>query len=102
MCVLGFEDYYYKSIKRKGGGETGCVCVCVCVSKDNAKTSLVVQWLRIHLEMLGTWFNPWSGKIPHTMEELSPCATTTEPALYGLLLLLLLSHFSWVQLCATP
>ena len=78
------------------------MCVCVCVSKDNAKTSLVVQWLRIHLEMLGTWFNPWSGKIPHTMEELSPCATTTEPALYGLLLLLLLSHFSWVQLCATP
>ena len=101
MCVLGFEDYYYKSIKRKGGGEKGCVCVCV--SKDNAKTSLVVQWLRIHLEMLGTWFNPWSGKIPHTMEELSPCATTTEPALYGLLLLLLLlSHFSRVQLCAIP
>ena len=29
--------------------------MCVCVSKDNAKTSLVVQWLRIHLQMLGTW-----------------------------------------------
>ena len=29
MCVLGFEDYYYKSIKRKGGGEKGCVCVCL-------------------------------------------------------------------------
>ena len=27
----------------------------MCVSKDNAKTSLVVQWLRIHLQMLGTW-----------------------------------------------
>ena len=21
---------------------------------------------------------PWSGKIPHAMEQLSPCATTTE------------------------
>ena len=68
-----------------------------------AGTSLVVQWLRLHTPQgKGPGFNPWSGKIPHTMEELSPCATTTEPALYGLLLLLLLSHFSWVQLCATP
>ena len=24
-------------------------------------TSLVVQWLRIHLPMQGTWFNPWLG-----------------------------------------
>ena len=24
-------------------------------------------------------FNPWSGKTPHAMEQLSPCATTTEP-----------------------
>ena len=26
-------------------------------------------------------FDPWSGKIPHAMEQLSPCATTTEPVL---------------------
>ena len=26
-------------------------------------------------------FDPWSRKIPHTTEQLSPCATTTEPAL---------------------
>ena len=26
-------------------------------------------------------FEPWSGKIPHAAEQLSPCATTTEPAL---------------------
>ena len=26
-------------------------------------------------------FKPWSGKIPHAVEQLSPCATTTEPAL---------------------
>ena len=25
-------------------------------------------------------FNPWSGKIPHATEQLSPWATTTEPA----------------------
>ena len=37
-------------------------------------TSLVVQSLRIHLLMLGTWVNPWSRKIPHAMEQLSPHA----------------------------
>ena len=26
-------------------------------------------------------FEPWSRKIPHATEQLSPCATTTEPAL---------------------
>ena len=29
----------------------------------------------------GRGFEPWSGKIPHAVEQLSPCATTTEPAL---------------------
>ena len=24
-------------------------------------------------------FNPWSGKTPNAMEQLSPCASTTEP-----------------------
>ena len=28
----------------------------------------------------GHGFEPWSGRIPHTAEQLSPCATTTEPA----------------------
>ena len=27
----------------------------------------------------GHGFEPWSGKIPHAAEQLSPCATTTEP-----------------------
>ena len=26
-------------------------------------------------------FDPWSEKIPHAMEQLSPCATTLEPVL---------------------
>ena len=29
-------------------------------------------------------FNPGSGKIPHAMEQLSPCATTVEPVLQSL------------------
>ena len=29
-------------------------------------------------------FNPWSGKIPHALEKLSPRATTSEPVLQSL------------------
>ncbi|XP_060013443.1 receptor activity-modifying protein 3 isoform X8 [Lagenorhynchus albirostris] len=28
-------------------------------------------------------FEPWAGKIPHAAEQLSPCAVTTEPALWS-------------------
>ena len=28
----------------------------------------------------GHGFDPWSGKIPHPMEQQSPCAATAEPA----------------------
>ena len=28
----------------------------------------------------GHRFDPWCGKIPHAAEQLSPCATTIEPA----------------------
>ena len=28
----------------------------------------------------GHGFEPWSGKIPHAVEQLGPCVTTTEPA----------------------
>ena len=31
----------------------------------------------------GHRFDPWSGKIPHAAEQLSPCATTTEPACHS-------------------
>ena len=30
-----------------------------------------------------TGSKPWSGKIPHAAEQLSPCATTTEPACHS-------------------
>ena len=48
--------------------------------KNNRRTSLVVQLLRIRLPMQGTRFDPCSGKIPHAEGQLSPCTTTTEPA----------------------
>ena len=31
--------------------------------------------------VLDSWFDLWSGKIPPVMEQLSPRATTTEPVL---------------------
>ena len=43
--------------------------------------SLVAQWLRIRLPMQGTRVQALVQKIPHAMEQLGPCATTTEPAL---------------------
>ena len=43
--------------------------------------SLVVQWLRIHLQCRAHWLNPWSRKMSYTMGPLSPWATATEPTL---------------------
>ena len=40
---------------------------------------LVVQWLGVHSAMAGTLFNPWSGRIPCAVDQLSPCAVTTGP-----------------------
>ena len=48
-------------------------------SKDIARVSLVVQWLKAHLEFKGHRFSPWSRKIPPAAGQLSPCATVTEP-----------------------
>ena len=39
----------------------------------------VVPWIRIRLPTQGCGFNPWSGKIPHSLEQLNPHTTTTEP-----------------------
>ena len=46
-------------------------------------TSLVAQWLRIFLPASAgdTGSSPGLGRIPHAAEQLSPCATTTEPVL---------------------
>ena len=29
-------------------------------------------------------FDPWSGRIPHAAEQLSPCTTTIEPMIWSL------------------
>ena len=44
-------------------------------------TSLVAQWLRIRLPMQGTWVRALVQEDLHAVEQLSPCATTTEPEL---------------------
>ena len=51
--------------------------------KEQSRTSLVVQWLRILLAMQRTWDSiPGQGtKIP--AEQLSPWATTTEPTCHN-------------------
>ena len=38
----------------------------------------VVEGMRISLPMWGHRFNLWLEKIPHVLEQLSPCATATE------------------------
>ena len=44
----------------------------------NEWASPVVQWLRTPLcQFKEHGFGPWTG-IPHAVEQLSPCATTTE------------------------
>ena len=35
------------------------------------------------MQCRGQRFEPWSRKIPHAAEQLSPCATTTQTALYS-------------------
>ena len=36
-------------------------------------TSLVVQWIKTHLPMQEHRLDPWSGKIPHAVGQLSAC-----------------------------
>ena len=53
-------------------------------------TSKLPTWVRLktkNLKELPWWlsgFDPWSERAPHGAEQLSPCATTTEPVLYSL------------------
>ena len=44
--------------------------------KQGLRTSLVAQRLRIRLPVQGTRVR---ALVPHAAEQLSPCATTTEP-----------------------
>ena len=51
------------------------------INNPSPGTSLVAQWLRIACQCRGHEFDPWSRKTPRAREQLSPCATTTEPVL---------------------
>ena len=47
-------------------------------------TSLMVHWIGIRLPIQGQGFNPWSGKVPHAVEQQSLCTTTTEACVLSL------------------
>ena len=39
------------------------------------------RWGSGSCQCRGHEFDPWPGKTPHAVEQLSPCAITTEPVL---------------------
>ena len=45
-------------------------------------------------------FDPWFGRIPHALGQLSPCTTTTEPVLYSQELQLPGSHATTTEALA--
>ena len=60
--------------------------------RDTHRASLAVQWLKNppanvrytvwkYPDLGSILVDPWSGKISHAAEQLSPCASNTEPAL---------------------
>ena len=53
------------------------------ILQEKSWTSLVAQWIRIICQCKGHGSDPWSRKIPHTADQLSPC-TMSEPALWSL------------------
>ena len=55
----------------------------ICLKFYARKSCVGVPWWRSEesiCQCRGHRFEPWSGKIPHAAEQLSLCATTTEPA----------------------
>ena len=54
--------------------------------KKDTWTSLVVQWLRIHLPMKGTQVQSLVQEDTTCYRELSRCTTSTEPVLHTTLL----------------
>ena len=71
-------------VPRSRGHLPGLAHVPLLPQNPPPGASLMAQWLRIRLPMEGTWVRALAGKIPHAAEQLSPCATTTEPVLQSL------------------
>lgn len=62
-----------------------CYVYFTTIKKKNPRTSLVVQWIGIHLPMQGTSSIPGLGRSHgDATEQLSLCATTTEAVLWSL------------------
>ena len=66
----GWDHIRWKSTEK--------LCV-LCLRNGGFPGGTVVRSLPANAR--GHGFEPWSGKILHAMEQLSPCATTTEPVL---------------------
>ena len=68
-----------KSVSEKQEGRRGSLGV------ELFRNSLGLPWWSSGWESAcqcrGRGFDPWSGKIPHTEEQLNSCATTSEPGL---------------------
>ena len=76
------------------GREMGTYCICIADSlcyRADANALLWGNYTSIKMfekkkkesacQCRGHGFKPWSGKIPHSTKQLSPYATTSEPAL---------------------
>ena len=69
-------------------GKVSLVCLenwwIFTIVKEDLNSNVGLPWWRSGWESAcqcrGRGFEPWSGKIPHAAEQLSPCATATEPA----------------------
>ena len=55
-----------------------------CIKNGEKGIAPAALWQRIHLAVQGHRFDSWSGRIPHALEQLSPCTTTIEPVLQSL------------------
>ena len=57
--------------------------LCQTEQQQQKKKTRGLRWWHSGWESACQWrghgFEPWSGKIPHSEEQLGPCATTTEP-----------------------
>ena len=57
------------------------VYIQTALSKAQGRALLAAQWKRTCLPTQETWSDPWSGKTPRALRQVSPCGATTEPVL---------------------
>ena len=67
-----------KTVERTNGSKGKCQD-----KSDQTRDFLGGAVVKNLCQFRGHEFNPWSGKIPHAAEQLSPCATTTGACMPG-------------------